>query len=151
MNPFQTYLRQGLLKKQKPNFEQIQRQIQRSRKDLDTARHTLEYDPEWAATIAYQAMLRGGRALLFSNGYLPSDGAQHKTVVELTGIILGSEYEALILQFNRFRKNRNLFFYDSMDTANMEEAKKALEISGQLLDQIKKHIEKMNPQVHFGF
>lgn len=151
MKIFQQHFERGLLKKQKPNFAQIQKQIQRAYKDLKTAKHTLEYDPEWATTIVYQAMLRSGRAILFAYGYLPSDGAQHKTVVELTGEILGPDYAELIRQFNKLRKKRNLFFYDSEDTANMAEAEKALETSKKLLDKIKALIEKLNPQTQIAF
>lgn len=151
MNPFQRYLEKGYLKKQNPDFEQIAKQFKRAYKDLKTARRNLEDDPEWASTIAYQAMLRGGRSLLFAHGFLPVDGAQHRTVVELTGKILGDECAGLIRQFNKFRKKRNLFFYDSEDTGNEGEAKRALEISKELLDGIRAFIEKLNPQIHFEF
>lgn len=151
MRPFKRYHDQGFLKKQEPNFQQIQKQIKRAYKDLKTAKHTLEYDPEWAATMAYQAMLRGGRALLFAHGFLPADGAQHRTVVELTGEILGDKYANLVRHFNKFRKKRNLFFYDSEDTGNLQEARKALEVSKELLDKIKKCIEQLNPQLNFKY
>lgn len=118
---------------------------------METGGRTLEYDPEWAATIAYQAMLRAGRALLFAHGYLPADGAQHRTVVELTGIILGPEHANSIRSFNKYRKKRNLFFYDSEDTGNMEEARKALEVAKGLLDKTKTAVEKLNPQIRFDF
>lgn len=39
-------------------------------------------------TINLRTMLRAGRALVFSKGYLPADGAQHRTVVELTHNLL---------------------------------------------------------------
>lgn len=146
MSQFQRYLEKGYLKRQNSDFAQITKQLKRAYEDLITAGRTLEYDPEWAATIAYQAMLRGGRALIFAHGFLPSDGAQHRTVVELTGKVLGDEYASLIRQFNKFRKKRNLFFYDSEDTRNEDEAKRALEISKELLDTIKAYIEKLNPQ-----
>jgi len=151
MNLFQKHFERGYLKKQSPNFAQISKQLRRAYKDLKTAKRTLEYDPEWASTIAYQAMLRGGRALLFAHGYLPTDGAQHRTAVELTGKVLGDEYANLIRYFNKFRKKRNLFFYDSEDTGNLEEAKKGLQIARELLDRIKMYIEKVNPQIHFQF
>lgn len=151
MNSFQRYLERGYLKKQNPDFAQISKQLKRAYKDLKTAKRTLEYDPEWTASIAYQAMLRGGRSLLFAHGFLPADGAQHRTVVELTGKILGDEYANLIRQFNKFRKKRNLFFYDSEDTGNTDEAKRALKISKELLDGIRAFIEKLNPQIHFEF
>jgi len=150
MNEFNKYLSKGLLKKQNPNFTQIQKQIKRAYRDLKTGKHTLNYDPEWAATIAYQAMLRAGRSLLFANGYLPIDGAQHRTVVEITGIILGHEYASNIRSFNKYRKKRNFFFYDSEDTGNLEDAKKALKVAKSLLDRIKEELEKLNPQIRLN-
>ena len=110
---FQRYLERGYLKKQNPNFAQISKQLKRAYKDLKTAKRTLEYDPEWAATIAYQAMLRAGRSVLFAHGYLPADGAQHRTVVELTGKILNPKFANLVRQFEKLREKRNLFFFDS--------------------------------------
>lgn len=151
MNQFEKYFNKGLLKKQNPNFAQIHKQMKRAYRDLETSKRTLEYDSEWAATIAYQSMLRAGRALLFAHGYLPVDGAQHKTVVEVTGLILGQEQADSIRSFNKYRKKRNLFFYDSEDTGNIAEAAKAIEVAKELLDRIKGVIEKLNPQVHFDF
>ena len=151
MNQFQKYLSRGLIKKQDPNFLQIMKQLQRAHKDLTTAKHTLEYDPEWASTIAYQSMLRAGRSLLFANGYLPIDGAQHRTVVELTGVILGPEHASAIRSFNKYRKKRNLFFYDSEDTGNLSEAKTALGLAKKLLNKIKVAVEKLNPQIKLYF
>lgn len=147
MNLFQRYLEKGYLKKQNPNFAQISKQFKRAYKDLKTAKRNLEEDPEWTTTIAYQAMLRAGRSLLFAHGFLPADGAQHRTVVELTGKILGNEFDNLIRHFNKFRKKRNLFFYDSEDIGNVEEAERALEVSKQLLDGIRIFIVKFNPQI----
>lgn len=69
---FESYFKKGFLKHQRVNFKQIEKQVARARKDLETAQSVLAKDPEWAATIAYHAMLRSGRALLFSKGYLLS-------------------------------------------------------------------------------
>ena len=65
-NEIDAYLKKGLLKRQNVNFKQVEKQIIRAKKDLETAQLVLAPDPEWGATIAYQAMLRAGRALLFS-------------------------------------------------------------------------------------
>jgi uncharacterized protein (UPF0332 family) len=143
------YLRKGLIKKQHPNFKQIAAQIKRAIKDLTTYKLVVGNDPEWAASIAYQAMLRAGRALLFSFGYLPADGQQHKTVVEITGLILGKEYETVVLLFERFRRKRNQFFYDSVDTSNETEAKKSAETAQKLIEAIQKQIKMLNPQIEF--
>jgi uncharacterized protein (UPF0332 family) len=126
-------------------------QIIRAEKDLKTFGLVLNSDPEWACTIAYQAMLRMGRALMFSYGYLPSDGQQHRTVVGITGKLLGKNFDLLIQYFDRMRRNRNVFFYDSLDTNNEAQAKKAFEIAGELLKVVKGTIRKCNPQSDFKF
>jgi uncharacterized protein (UPF0332 family) len=151
MIEWQKYLSKDLLKRQSPNFGQIGKQILRAGKDLQTFYLVVDEDPEWASTIAYQAMLRMGRALLFSHGYLPTNRQQHKTVVGITGNILGPEFNIIAKQFNRLRKKRNVFFYDSEDAHNLTEAKKAIEVAKELFVEIKKKIKSANPQQEFEF
>jgi len=143
------YLNKGLIKEQKSNFKQIGKQIIRAEKDLSTFSLVIDADPEWASTIAYQAMLRAGRALLYSFGFLPADGQQHKTVVKITGEILGDKYTTTVKKFDKYRKKRNNFFYDSEDAHNFTEAKIALKIAKELLKEIKKRIKSFNPQMMF--
>jgi len=88
---------------------------------------------------------------MFSYGYLPSDGQQHKTVVEITGKLLGENFDLLVKYFDRMRRNRNVFFYDSLDTNNEAQAKKAYEIAVELLKVVKDTIRKNNPQADFKF
>ena len=145
------YLGQGLIKAQQPNFKQIEKQVLRAQKDLKTFHLVEKEDPEWASAIAYQAMLRMGRALLFSYGYLPVDRQQHKTVVEVTGKILGAKFSFVIKYFDRLRKKRNIFFYDSDDAHNFTEAKKAIEVAQELIAEIKSKIKTLNPQQEFKF
>lgn len=145
------YLKNGLVKEQHPNFDQIEGQINRAHKDLKTFGLVLSSDPEWACTIAYQAMLRMGRALMFSYGYLPADGQQHKTVVEITGKLIGQKFDLLVKYFDRMRRNRNVFFYDSLDSNNEAQAKKAFETANELLKVVKDKIRKINPQSDFKF
>ncbi len=49
-------------------------------------------------------MLKAGRALLLLNGFVPDDGAQHKTVVELTSAILEQEFRDLTEQFEQIEE-----------------------------------------------
>jgi uncharacterized protein (UPF0332 family) len=143
---FNAYLNRGLIKRQLPSIAQIEKQISRADKDIATISQVMEIDPEWAAMISYQAMLRAGRALLFAHGYLPADGRQHKTVVEITGKLLGEECVATVLQFEKLRKKRNVFFYDSVDTANKTEARKAAESAQKLIGAVKEKLLALNPQ-----
>lgn len=147
---FDNYVKKGFLKHQSVNFKQIEKQMVRAKKDIETANHVIDYDPEWGTTIAYQAMLRAGRALIFSNGYLPSDGQQHKTVVEITNILLGKEYALLVEKFERMRRNRNTFFYESDPFGTLTDAKLSIEAASQLILAIQKLIQKGNPQTHLN-
>jgi hypothetical protein len=92
-----------------------------------------------------------GRALLFSYSYLPVERQQHKTVVEITGKTLGPKFNLVIRQFDRLRKKRNIFFYDSEDARNFTEAKKAIEVAKELFTEIKDKIKATNPQQEFRF
>lgn len=151
MISLRAYLTRGLIKSQSPNFKQIEKQVVRAGKDLHTCTLVIKQDPEWASTMAYQSMLRAGRALLFSIGYLPADGQQHKTVVEITGKILGKEFTSVLKQFDKMRKRRNVFFYDSEDAHNFTEAERGLATARNLLENIKKKIRSLNPQQYFQF
>ena len=74
---------QGQIEKIRIERKQIVSNLKRARKDLITAKANLDIDEEWTYTIAYHAMLRAGRALMFAKGYRPKGKDQHKTVVEL--------------------------------------------------------------------
>jgi len=89
--------------------------------------------------------------LLYSYGYLPADGQQHKTVVEITGGILGQDFDGIVRQFNRMRKRRNIFFYDSEDLSNLTEARTALKTAKLLLGRIKEITQELNPNKDFKF
>jgi len=108
----------------------------RAKKDLKTAEAVLETDAEWAAAIAYQAMLRAGRAFLYSKGYLPADGAQHLTVVELNGKLLDKKYSVLVQKFEKLRRKRNVFFYGSEPFGSETEAETALQTALMLIKVI---------------
>lgn len=149
--PFDAYVKRGLLKRQRANFTQIEQQLRRAQRDLRTARLIVEQDPSWAATMAYQAMLRAGRALLFSKGYLPADGAQHRTVVELTHQLLGHAYAVLVGKFEQMRRKRHLFFYEAELVGTLTEAVSALKAASQLLLVIQDAIRKAHPQLHLHF
>ena len=105
-------LNQGLIKKQKVDFSQIEALLLRAQKDIIAARANLEIDEEVTYNYAYLAMLRGGRAIVFMKGFRSVDGQQHKTIIELSGEILGEEFKNIIKKFDRMRRKRNQFTYD---------------------------------------
>lgn len=118
---------QGLIEKIIFSDKQIVSNIKRASKDLITAKANIEIDEEWAYTIAYHAMLRAGRALMFSKGYRPKGKDQHKTVVDFCKEILGEDFKNLTERFNRMRIKRHDFIYEPERPIPITEVEKSLE------------------------
>jgi uncharacterized protein (UPF0332 family) len=129
---------QGLIERVEPNLAKVKKALERTQKDLRTARATLNVDEEWAYTIAYHAMLRAGRALMFCLEYRPKGKDQHKTVGEFCSRILGEEYRNLINKFHRMRQKRHQFVYEIESQISRTEAKDSIENAKKLVEGISK-------------
>lgn len=101
-----------------------------------TAEATATIDLTWSFTIAYHAMIRAGRALMFSRGYLPTTKNTHKTIIEFTAFVLGEKYHDLMLRFDRMRRKRHDFIYDSQNHTTVSEAKSAIKTAKEFIDKI---------------
>ena len=142
------YLSEGLMQKQKTSITDVEKLLIRSTKDLKTAKANLKIDEGIAYSVAYLAMLRSGRAFMLLKGLRPSDGYQHKTVVEFVRQVLGNKYSALIKHFDRMRRKRNLFTYEIDITVSYIEAENALRSAETFVDLIMELVKKENPQGH---
>lgn len=143
---YERFIRDNLVKRQKPDFKQIERQLKRARKDLKTAESNLPIDLTWAFTIAYHAMIRASKALMYSRGYLPTAKNSHKTIVEFTKLILGEGYENIVGQFNRMRRRRHNFIYDSQNHITSHEANLSIETAKKLIEEITTLVKRENPE-----
>jgi uncharacterized protein (UPF0332 family) len=143
---YERFLRDRLIKKQTPDFRQIAYQLKRAQKDLKTAESNLSIDLTWAFAIAYHAMMRASKALMYSKGYLPTATSSHKTIVEFAKLSLGSEYENIIGRFNRMRRQRHDFIYDSKNHITLHEAKMSIETAKKLIGQIIIIVKRENPE-----
>lgn len=101
-----------------------------------TAEGVVTIDLTWSFAIAYHAMMRAGRALMFSQGYLPTTKSSHKTIMEFTRLSLGDEYQDLLLRFNRMRRKRHDFIYDSQNQTTISEVKSALRTAKELIEKV---------------
>jgi len=122
--------------------KQVLANLRGARKDLVVAQATLDIDEAWAHTIAYHAMLKSGRALMFSLGYRPKGKDQHKTVVEFCADVLGEEFKTLTTRFNRMRTKRHNFIYDDRPIPKTE-ARQSLATAEQFVAEIAARIEKV--------
>jgi len=133
--------------KEQIGFDQIIKHINRAYKDLKVSEANLKIDNEAAYNYAYLAMLRTGRALIFSFGYRPIDGQQHKTIVLFSEIILGKDFSKLVAKFDRMRKFRNKFTYQEPGLlVSRQEIEQALKSARQFVQKVAEFIQKNNPQ-----
>lgn len=141
------YKQEGLIREEKIGFDQVVRHIERARKDLRVAKANLKIDTEASYNYAYLAMLRAGRALMFSMGFRPVGGEQHKTTVAFCEHVMGKEFVVLVRHFNRMRKKRNRFTYDEPGLLVSEiETRSAFECAEEFVGVVSEFVEKKSRQ-----
>ena len=126
-------LQQGLVKKLPVDQKKVDDAIAHARRDLITAGTLLASDQDWAYTIAYNAVLQAGRALMFSKGYRPEGASQHIAVVKFVGLYLDQNDT---ISFDRMRRKRNSSVYDTAGTITENEAEFALTQAEALVNKI---------------
>lgn len=138
----------GLLKKEKVGTDQVKALLAGASRNIIASEKNLSIDEEACYTLAYNAMLKIARAVVFLHNYRPSDGRQHKTTVEAAGKILGKKFRELIDKFDRMRKKRNQFTYDPMLPLSLTEAKNALRTARGFYKKVKKFLDEKYPQLN---
>lgn len=113
--------------------------LQLAERDLKTADDVYnKKDYDWAFSIAYNAMLQAGRALMFSEGYRPKGEYKHVSVIEFVKKKFGDEFaEKILFMFNKIRKKRHIAVYEQVNIISEDEAKNALDTAKQFVDKVK--------------
>ncbi|MBI3638564.1 HEPN domain-containing protein [Candidatus Wolfebacteria bacterium] len=146
-NFIKIYKQKNLIKEEEIGFDQVIKHLNRAKKDLRVAKANLKIDSEASYNYAYLAMLRIGRGLMFSFGFRPIGGEQHKTVVAFCEQFLDPELLNLVKHFDRMRKKRNRFTYDEPNLIVSEtETKKSIESAAMFVEKVSKFIQSKNPQ-----
>jgi len=123
----------GLIKKLPVDEKKVDDAVLHARHDIKTARSVLLTDYDWAYTIAYNAVLQAGRALMFSKGFRPDGNSQHISVVKFAGLFLDKN-DTII--FDRMRRKRNRSVYESSGTVTENEAEFAVSQSEVLVQKL---------------
>ncbi len=135
-----------MLKKENIGLEQIKALVASAEKNLAAAKKNLTIDEETCYTMAYSAMLKIARALIFLKGFRPDDGQQHKTTVDVAARILGQEFNDLIDSFDQMRRKRNDFTYNPLAPVSKAEAGNALSNAENFFQKVKNFIVQKDPQ-----
>jgi uncharacterized protein (UPF0332 family) len=125
--------RDGLIKRLPFDRKKVEDAIALAHRDLRTARTILNTDRDWAYTIAYNAILQAGRALMFSKGYRPDGANQHISVVKFAELFLDKQ-DAII--FDRMRRKRHSSVYDMAGSISETEAESAVSHAEVLIRKI---------------
>jgi uncharacterized protein (UPF0332 family) len=141
----------GKIRKQKAGFVQIEALLKEAVLNLEEAKKIAHLAARATYLLAYNAMLKAGRALMLLKGYVPDDGAQHKTVVEMTSVILGDPYREFTEKFETMRRKRNEMTYESGTLLSKSEAQKAFSDAIALVKKIFTEAKAQNPQLELKF
>ena len=72
-----------------------------------------------ALSLAYNAMLNAGRALMTAKGYRARSEAYHKSVVEFCAAFLPPDCGQLVAVFNRYRIRRHDIVYGEIESGSV--------------------------------
>ncbi|MDD5657357.1 MAG: HEPN domain-containing protein [Elusimicrobia bacterium] len=144
-------LAEGKLRRQKAGIGQIEGLLRQAMLDLSEARKTAGIAERATYIMAYMAMLKAGRALLLLHGYVPDDGAQHRTVVEFAAAKLGSKWDEVTIRFERMRRKRNDMTYEPGVMLSRSEALQAFNDAATLVRAIIDIAKAADPQVRIPF
>jgi len=150
-NSQEDLLQQGLIKPCPTDWKAIGNLIGRAHTDLKTAERNMDDDAECAYNYAYNAMLRSGLALMFSEGFRPEVAKKHLTTVKFASSILGDKFSEAINAYDIMRRKRHRFIYEPEIPCSSEEAHEALEAATKFVNTIRELIRKKNPQLQLDF
>jgi uncharacterized protein (UPF0332 family) len=123
---FEALLRQRKIHPHRATPEEIARLLALADRDIRMARRTMAEDWDWAFSIAYNAVLQGARAFMYSSGYRPAPEQGHKNTLAFMREALGAEFASLAGYFDRMRIKRNQAIYDVAGLITEAEARAIL-------------------------
>ncbi len=132
-------------------WDQVERLIKRASEDLKSAERNMPFDEPGAMDFIYKAMFHAANALIRSYGFRPGATRQHQGVIAAVERILGADFKALILKFDKLRKRRNQFEYQGIFEMGREELRDSIQQAGKFVSAIREILLKLNPQKRFDW
>jgi uncharacterized protein (UPF0332 family) len=114
-------------------------------RDLSSSRNSFNSkDFDWALSIAYNATLQAGRALMFYLGYRPIGKEQHKIVFEF---LAEAEFDInMVDYFDSIRKTRHIAVYDAAQSVSESMAQEAIEQASTFVHKIRTFVHKIRTE-----
>jgi len=94
------------------------------------------------------AMLRAGRALLLLNGYKPANCNQHKTIVDMTAVLMGDSCQKVLDHFELVRQKQHELIAEHKNLLSELEAHDAFHYALLLVREIVKAVKAHDSSFH---
>jgi len=115
--------------------------------DRDLAQcRTPDLSPDWQLNIAYNAALQAATAALAAAGYRAAKDAHHYRVIQSLAHTIEAD-PGLIVQFDKFRKKRNITEYEQAGAVSEQEAKEMFDLAKNLRDKVEKWLRSNHPEL----
>lgn len=134
--PYNQLVKQGRIKVYRASPAEIQQLLRISVRDLSAAIKNLDISPDWAYTMAYNAVLQTCRALMLVDGYRPRGGEQHATIVAFVEERLGSPFNSQVHLLDQMRRKRHRVIYDISGLIGNAEAEQAIAFAQGFLEEL---------------
>jgi uncharacterized protein (UPF0332 family) len=131
-------VREGLITPLAVDPTRVKDALNLAQRDLGVARSLLSSSSDWAFTVAYNAILQAGRAMMFSKGYRPIGSNQHISVVRFCEEFLSRDDAQW---FERMRRKRHQSVYDSAGSVSRIEAENAVKKAEKILHTLESLIQ----------
>jgi uncharacterized protein (UPF0332 family) len=135
-------LKSGRIRKQRISQAEIDRALERAKRDLKTAQKVMAGDWDWGFAVAYNAVLQASRAYMFAKGYRPTGAEGHKSTFAFMRLAMGRQYDDLITYFDRVRNKRNQAIYDVAGLITETEARNLFKQATDFVKLIRELLEK---------
>jgi len=133
--------RDGLIRRLPVDRNKVRDAFALAQRDVKTSMRLLGEDPDWAFSIAYNAILQAGRALMFSKGFRPHGKAQHISVIRFIEVALGKDATETVVAFDRMRRKRHRAVYDTAGTVSSLEAGNAIKRAEAFLNEVETELK----------
>ena len=97
---------------------------------------------DWSLSIAYNAVLRASRAVMFSHGFRPANHEAHKNTFSFLRAIAKEERRHLISYFDRMRVKRHQAIYEAETRTSKTEAESLIEKARNYIAWVKGELDK---------
>jgi len=135
-------LKSGHIRAERVSQKEIDRAMERSGRDLVTAREIIQQDLDWCFAIAYDVLLQASRAYMFAQGYRPASSESHKNTLAFMRVALGKQHRDMIDFFDRMRIKRNQALYDLAGTITETEARTLIRKATEYVELIQSLLGK---------